>query len=705
MIVVLCLGDEKSMSEEKIQKNLKINNYLNVLEILSKSTDDFLFLFNVEKDEVYFFGNVSKDYTLCDKGSTTISSENVRDIVHEADKKALEMEFYDIVSGKKTVHDMEYRWINRQGDVVWVNCRGTVISDEDGNPFVMIGRVSEEALRHLFNPLTGLFNKIRMKEDLRSKKLSTNNGYLMLVDVDNLTAINFSHGRAYGDNVLKTLAKVLEDIPLKRKVYHVDYNYFALYIDAKDENEVREIYAHIQSSMSGMCTVSSGVLPLRKGMYKDEYSLYDSAKLTLRKAKSKGKNTIEFFSEEEIKSKVYSVELLEELSESVNNNCKGFYLDYQPQVMAGSYKLFGIEALLRYNSKTRGKVFPDEFIPILEQSRLINEVGMWVLETALLQCKKWREALPDLRVSVNFSTVQFKEDDIVENVLTVLKKTQMPGNSLTIEITESVSLNEIEHLSNVIKLLKIAGIQIAIDDFGTGYSNIGYLKKLDVDEIKVDRLFVKDVKEDTYNYRIISNTIDFAKMNSIRVCCEGVEDTRELMVLEELSSDILQGYLFDKPCEPKKIESTYFDNSSQEYSNRTKFVEDLYRHKEKMGVVHFEAKDILRKTGVGLWVIRINKEENCYEMYADATLERIMGADKKYTSQEFYSYWLDRVKNDYLEYVKENTQNMIETDKLVRLEYLWKHPELGEVTVSSCGKRTVDSDSMVVLEGYCNINN
>lgn len=687
-------------NDSPVDYNEKIKNYLNVLEIISQSTDDFLFLLDIKKDENWFFGPVDRDYALRDKGLPTNTTAEMVKIVHPGDRAALNKDLKEIADGVKDVHNMDYRWVNRWGELVWINCRGKVINDENGKPFVMIGRVSEEALRHLYSPLTGLFNKTKMMMDLKNDFPSAAGGYIMLVDIDELSAINLSQGRDFGDNVLKSITAVLEGLPEARKVYDIEHRYFALFLNAETEQDVQRIYSEIQEAMFEKCTISAGVVPFDNNIFIDEKSLYDSAKLTLRKAKSQGKSSIAFFSEAELERKITAVRLLEEMQESVKNNFEGFYLNYQPQVKAGSYNLFGVEALLRYTSKTRGKVFPDEFIPLLEQSGLINQVGMWVLETALKQCKKWRKHLPELRISVNFSAVQFKDRDIAEKVFGILKKTDLPGDVLTVELTESIQLQQSSHLRDRIKHLKDAGIQIAIDDFGTGYSNIGYLKQLYVDEIKIDRIFVKGIEEDTYNYKLISNTIEFAKTNSIRVCCEGVEDTNELGVLEELSPELLQGYLFDKPCDAEEIEQSYIDKQSGEYRKRMIFVRKLYQYKEEIGIIHFNAKDILRETNVGLWIIRINPEDGHYELHADETMERIMAVDKKYTPQECYRYWHDRIKEEYLDYVHKNIQHMIEINKVVQLQYPWIHPTLGEVLVRSNGRRTEDSDGMIVLEGY-----
>jgi EAL domain-containing protein (putative c-di-GMP-specific phosphodiesterase class I) len=240
--------------------------------------------------------------------------------------------------------------------------------------------------------------------------------------------------------------------------------------------------------------------------------------MTLKKAKAISNNRIEFFSSEDLSKKIASLALLEELKQSVENDCEGFEVYYQPQLRAGNYDLYGVEALLRYNSKTRGKVFPDEFIPVLEQSGLIKDVGMWVLEQALSQCKEWRKTLPNLRVSVNFSVLQFEDPYLAEKVVEKVREAKLTGDALTVEITESMEIHNSEQILHTMKYMKEYHINFSIDDFGTGYSNLGYLKHMNVDEIKIDRVFVSGIEKDTYNHNLISNVIEFAKGNAIRTC-------------------------------------------------------------------------------------------------------------------------------------------------------------------------------------------
>ncbi len=674
--------------------------YRDMLEFQSQSTDDFLYLIDFPHDQAYFFGNIDKDYSLRDDGKDIHSIMDLMKIVHPADHRALGEDFGRIQAGLQAVHNMNYRWITRDGRVVWINCRGNVVlSDEQGLPVLMIGRVSEETLRHLYKPLTGLWNKTKLREDIPDR-LARDSGYLMLVDIDSLAAINLRHGRDYGNRLLREVANLLAEAPGVSAVYHTEHNNFATVIDAANTATVEAVFTQLQETLKKKCTLSAGVVPVSHAVFSDVSSLLDAAKLTLNRAKTHTAFRLEFFSMAEINRKFAELTLLDELSRSTQSDFDGFALNYQPQLNAGNYNIYGIEALLRFTSPSRGPVSPDEFIPLLEQSHLIDTVGIWVMREALRQCRDWRRTIPDLHMSVNISIVQFEEPYLAEHIMEILRELELPGDVLTIEITESVMLRESPHIASSMKYLKAAGVSLSIDDFGMGYSNYSYLKMLNVNEIKIDRSFISGIEMDTYNYKLISSILEFARVNAIRVCCEGVESTRELAVLEALHPDIYQGYLFDRPLTARDMEDAYIRGGTAAHAERAAFVQKLYAFKEKMGIIHFNPIDILRRNNIGLWIIRIDPEQRYCEMHVDDTMERLLGVDRKYTPEECYTFWYDRIAKEYIDYMAVKLKLMIETDKIVQLEYTWEHPLYGEITVRCNGRRVENSDGMIVLEGY-----
>lgn len=546
-----------------------IATYVDFLRTLNESTDDYLFLWEIQKGKFWYFGLVSEHYALQENGLPYCSAEEVLNIVYPKDKDALTEDLGKIEKGESDIHNMEYRWLDRDGSVVWISCRGKAQLGTDGRPFIMVGRVSDTALRHKVDTMTGMFNKIKMSEDLDEIISFCEQGFFMVLGVDNLKNINIQFGREHGNQVLKKTAKVLEDVtgnPLQ--IYRLDGDCFGIHLPVEKQEDVQKLYQEIQNRLSDLCTVSAGAVSYQELLVKDSGLVYQYAEDALDKAKKSGKNTLLFFSADDFNKKLSELELLEEIKQSVKNGCEGFSVFYQPQVEAKSYKLFGAEALLRYNSSKRGRVFPNDFIPLLEETGLICPVGLWVIETALNDCKKWREKNPEFHVSVNISYVQLKQKDIAEKVLEILDKSGLPGEVLTLEVTESMQLQDFTYFNKIFYKWKKAGIEISVDDFGTGYSSLSYLKSLKIDEIKIDRCFVSGIQFSAYNYRLLSNMLELARSSQIRVCCEGVELEEEMKVLEDLKTNLMQGYLFSKPCDKNQFQQLYIEKSVPEYCQR-----------------------------------------------------------------------------------------------------------------------------------------
>ena len=681
---------------KEIQSILAVNRFL---EQINQVTDDFLYLYDIENSQIRFFAPLSDAFAPGTNDDTTYSFEELLAIIHPADRKKVSQDIEEISSGKRHTHDLDFRIVNKHGEIVWVNSRGNLIRDEDGKPSVMLGRLSEEAVRHLFNPLTGLWNLTKLREDLKTR-LSAGHGWLMLLKVPMLTDINLSHGKGVGNQLICDIAAMLEEIDCTEMAYHIDSNQFAVVFGDVSEQMTEVIYQQICGVFQERCMLFAGVVPIDQNVFIDVSQLIDSAKITLNKAAQNPGEGIVFFSAEEIQQRISALLLLEEMKASVQNGFAGFEVLYQPQIKSESYELYGVEALLRYHSPNRGRVFPDEFIPLLENSGLIDSVGMWVLDTALAQCKKWREYLPDLQVSVNFSSVQFEDRRLGEKIVYALERAQLPGNALTVELTESVQLNDKKHYSEQIKYITAHGVRFSIDDFGTGYSNLGYLKQLNVNEIKIDRSFISEIEKNTYNYRLISNIIEFAKTNSIHACCEGVETAKELSVLETLQADFFQGYLFDKPCDVDEIAQKYIHTSSDGYVARMAAIDDIHRFKAQFGSVHFDAQNILRANEIGLWILRFYKKTGRGDLHVNDVMEHTLGLSQKLTPKECYAYWHDRIPAVEVERVEHAMKMMRNSGNAVQLEYRWNHPVLGEVNVRSSGIRTYDTPDSVIVEGY-----
>lgn len=816
-----------------LDEELKI--YLQAMCFLNESTEDYFYIYDFANEKLYFTNKICQKYPLSnvEKG---ISFSEWSKVVYFRDVSLLEQDINEIKNGQKESHDLEYRLVDRDGNRVWINCRGNIQKDSDGNPAVLIGSISELAVGRMVDSLTRLWNYDRFMEDM-GKCLRKEDGFLMILGIDNFKNINVKNGRTFGNHVLKVITDTLENqAENTMTLYRLDGDRFAVNIPGNIRETVLEFYDRVKDELSKYCTISAGVVEYRTGYEADGGKLYQYAENALDRAKKDGKNKLVFFSSEDYQNSLNRIWLQDEMKASVQNDCKGFYLCYQPQVDSQVFTLYGAEALLRYESPSRGMVGPGEFIPILEQSGMICRVGEWVLKTAAAQCQEWRKKIPDFHISVNISYVQLRQENISDVVLDILKQTGLPGEALTLEITESIQLQDYTYFNKIFYQWKRCGIKIAIDDFGTGYSSLSYLKSIDVDETKIDRFFVSRIHYNAYNYRLLSNMIELAHSARIQVCCEGVETEEELLALQELNPDVLQGFFFAKPYKKEEFERIYIYEECKEYQQRlekeksfrqrdckenielaedlrkeelgnivegmdnmicvsdpkthelyylnptgssltgvydykgrkcyevlygyhspcrfcaneqlskekfcvgakknhflgkefilkdkliswmgkqahlniaidvteaeesieTKLKEKYYVQDKKEDVFH-SGRKILKNTRLGLWKICIDPEKNRYEMYTDEVMNQVMGLTEPLSPEECYAYWYNRINEGYYHYVNQAVENIIQSGRIVQVEYTWKHPVKGEVTVRCMGVRAEDKDGMLCLEGY-----
>lgn len=618
-----------------------VQAYREIVSFCNENQDDYFFLIDIPSGNMYFFGNMAKKYAVLQSGREFCLSDEWFRIVYPLDIPMLHDDLASIQSGSLTVYDKEFRLINKKGEIVWVTCRGKVLFDDAGSPELFVGRMSDNALKSKTDVLTGTFRMEGLQEEIAAILKNNIPGYLLLIGIDNLKEINLKNGREYGDEILKRTAESIEyAVNGIFRVYRSVGDCFAVNAIYADGIEVQNIFTRIQSRLKGYCTVSAAGVPFHIYKVPAADTLYQYAENTLNTAKHGGKNTLLFFSAEDYEKDIATLQLQEELKASIENGFAGFSLYYQPQVEITTYRLYGAEALLRYRSPVKGPISPAQCIPILEHTRLLCPLGMWILETALKQCAVWRQTIPDFHISVNMSYIQLQEEGIAEKVLEAVRASGVPSQALTIELTESMQLFDFPAINTIFQQWKKAGIRISIDDFGTGYSSFSRLKLMDINEIKIDRMFVNSIQNSAYNHRLLSNLLEFADDNQITVCCEGIETEEELAVLEKLRPSLLQGFLFSKPCDAAVFESLYIDTASESFRSRSEheqMLRDKFSVEKDSGVLGLTEDDIavhmlratndvyylrdtatyelyfLNRAGQKLFGLRDFKGKRCYE--------------------------------------------------------------------------------------------
>lgn len=566
------------MHRRSDQKMIRVNHMLFDLQRLSRDSRDALNFLGESSHEYYFCydfagrtalfsQNMWDRFALPPTEDSTCTPRALYEIVHPQDRPIVSMQFHRLNRGEGETYDGKYRLRAKTGEYIWVRSCGKSQLNEDGKPVWMIGRISVSEPEPGQRP--DVFDLNRLKQDAEIYLAEKTPASLLVIGVDNLRAINLKHGRSFGDSLLARLCAAFEEAVYGReRVYHTVGDCYAAILPHTDEEQATQVFRYVQQRLTDCCTLSAGCVPLLTYKIPDAETLYQYAEVTLAAAKRQGRDKIVFFSAEDYEKELSALELKDELKRSVENGFHGFSLAFQPQVRTNSGRLYGAESLLRYRSEQRGIVSPAEFIPLLEQSGLIGKVGLWVLRQSLAQCKVWRARVPEMHISVNLSFAQLYQESVAQDVLDALEESGLPGSALTLEVTESLELMEYARINEIFRLWKLSGIEISVDDFGTGYSGLSRLKELEVDEIKIDGMFISNIHRSAYNYRLLSNMIQLADSSRIRVCCEGVESEDELRVLQELHPMLLQGFLVGRPGTPEELQALFMEEDSPAYLER-----------------------------------------------------------------------------------------------------------------------------------------
>ena len=284
-------------------------------------------------------------------------------------------------------------------------------------------------------------------------------------------------------------------------------------------------------------------------------SLLQSADEAMYQAKRAGRGCAVIF-DESLAAASRELSLLEtQLQQAIVN--KEFYLLYQPQVRCRDNQVVGLEALIRWKHPTRGLVPPSYFIPVAENSGLVNEIGTWVINESVRQLAQWQNtAIKNLRMCINIATPQFELDDFCDQIIDALERYYAPAHLLELEVTESVLMNDVAVVVDRLEKLRRAGVRIAIDDFGTGYSSLSYLQDLPLDVLKIDHSFVKRLNDESTKTSLIDTIQTLATSLGLETVAEGVELPEQVDKITSLGCDFIQGFLYSRPVPAYDVPST-----------------------------------------------------------------------------------------------------------------------------------------------------
>lgn len=528
----------------------------------SAASSDYFYVWDLEKDTFLVSENMAEDFALPDVVLTNYMDKWMARI-NQRDGKRIRKAYEEFLLGREDSLNVEYQIRTASNKYIWVSSRGSLQRNPNtGQPLLLAGVLHNLEYDGKIDSVTGLFGTEKCREDFEvmTSNLLDYSGSVMLIGIDEFSSINTLNSHTFGDLVLRTSAQDIQKLlPENACLYRFDGDQFVICGYKMKKEDMVEIYNQICSygisphelgSRVYRFTVSAGMItfPDHGCTWSD---LEIGASIALKKAKENGKNQYVEFTKEMLIEKLHEQSLSRLLLESVNSGYPGFWPVFQPVCDASTLNVIGAEILLRFDTPEGITISPLEFIPILESTQLIIPVGMWVLERAIVTCKKWIEHIPEFVMNVNISYMQLRDTKFCDKVQALLHKYGVGTKHLALELTESYFITDAPNIEASLKGLRNLKMQLAMDDFGTGYSSLARLAQFNVDVVKIDRMFVQALHKSKYNQEFVESVVKLCHNVGMRVCVEGVETVEEQRSISLLDVDYIQGFYVSRPIDEK----------------------------------------------------------------------------------------------------------------------------------------------------------
>ncbi len=496
-----------------------------------------------------------------------LRSERVQALYADPEDRA---EFLTRLLHQRTITNYEMRYRRRDGTVIWTLENATLLEEDSGDPGLLEGTLvditdrkraeAQVEFQAYHDALTRLPNRVLLKDRLAVALAHAQRMRqplaVMFLDLDHFKLVNDTLGHSVGDQLLQAVAvRLVSSVRRDDTVSRVGGDEFTILFPelARGDDAARMAQKILEAVSQPFAieghdiyvTTSLGI-SLFPDDGEDSESLLKNADSAMYRAKDLGRNTYQLCTPGMSVRALERMALENRLRRAVERN--EFVLHYQPLVDMASGAFVGCEALLRWQHPERGLLQPDTFISLAEESRLILPVGEWALRAACGQMRRWQdEGCAGLRLAVNLSARQFQQQDLASRIERILAETGMPAESLELEVTESIAMQNAEWTTGVLRQLRGMGVRISIDDFGTGQSSLSYLKYFPLSTVKIDRSFVKDIAVDPDDEAIVTAVIALAHSLGLKVIAEGVETEEQHAFLRDAGCDESQGYLFSPP--------------------------------------------------------------------------------------------------------------------------------------------------------------
>jgi diguanylate cyclase (GGDEF)-like protein/PAS domain S-box-containing protein len=556
---------EVALYKHRIEKKLRESEER--YSLATQGANDGLWDWNLENQEIYFSPRWWSMLGYIDEQIGSRPEDWFKKL-HPGDRDQVQSRLADHLDGATSHFESEYRILDAEGTYRWVLCRGLALRNGQGKAYRIAGSQTDITDRKVYNPLTGLPNRIllidRLERALKRIKSHEESAFAVLsLDVDGRKAINDSLGYVVADQLLVQVARrVQKCLTAQDTVAHCGNDEFVLLLDeVRDAHDATLIASNLHAEMeqpfqldghSVYITATTGIAMGTKGYNYPEELLRD-ASTAMHRAKVAGKGRCEIFDGDMRSTAIARLKLEADLRRAFDQ--REFLVYYQPIVCLKTGKLTGFEALVRWQ-RPSGLALPNDFLSLAESIDLIIPLERWVLMETCSQMARWQQQSESLlNVNVNICPKHYSSPDLVRVLKEVLETSGMDARSLRLEITESTLMESTETISETLAQIENMNIQVHMDDFGTGYSSLSYLHRFPIYTLKIDRSFVAKLGLSEETWKIVQAIVNLARNLGMEVIAEGIENLMQMRMLQSIGCEFGQGYYFAKPMDVRSVDS------------------------------------------------------------------------------------------------------------------------------------------------------
>lgn len=538
----------------------KLNNLFDALTVASEGS--YVYVYDIKNNISRWSDTAVNYYGLPDKYiSDPDDVWSAR--IHPDDIDSYKKSLNSVFSGDLVNHDVQYRVKDANGSYTVCTCKGIVIWDDNDEAEFFCGVIRNHNSLDSIDQVTGLRNLYAFLEDVKGINFSHKPKLIIMIGLSSFSNINDLYGYSFGNRVLQLLSrKIIEMYPDDSMIYKMNGTRFAVISDKNSIDEAENIYNKLNTYLRADFFVDGQriVLSLNGGaIFSEEFDIssqayYSCLRYAYYQSKHKKCGSFVVFDNIVNADNRGFINRINVIRNSIVEGCRGFYLCYQPTVNSKTEKINGVEALIRWKNDELGTISPGDFIPVLEQDALFPELGKWILRQAMTDGLKFLEKNPDMTVSVNLSYTQLEKNGFVNDLFEIIEQTSFPCDHLCLEVTERCRTLDMNLLRNMFSGFREKGIKIAVDDFGTGFASLDFLRAVPVDVVKIDKEYVKNIKDNSNDKSSVKFISELAGAFSADVCAEGIEnDDIRICVREYNNIGSLQGFFYSLPVTADEI--------------------------------------------------------------------------------------------------------------------------------------------------------